>query len=114
MWGEVGAGWSSETFYGGDSNDEGVLQLNLEWTWQITKALLYVQHIQYWPSLSNGGEFKLIWDSKFTMPISERWAFALIVQDQYNSDPQVGNENNDFTIIFTLNFDFTKKTKEEK
>jgi len=114
LWGEVGGGWSSETFYGGASNDEGIAQININWTWQITKALKYIQNIQFWPSLSNGGEWKMIWDSQFIMPVSDRWSFALIVQDQYNSDPPAGNEKNDFTIIFTLNFDFTKKPEKKE
>ena len=114
MWGEIGGGVQSDNFYGGDSKDEGVLQLNLEWTWQITKTLKWVQHIQYLPSLSNGGEFRFLWDSEFTLPVSERWSFSLILQDQYNSNPEAGNEKNDVTIIFTLNFDFTKKPEEKK
>jgi hypothetical protein len=36
------------------------------------------------------------------------------VQDQYNSDPPAGNEKNDLTIIFTLNFDFTKKPEKKE
>ena len=111
MWGEVGGGWSSDTFYGGEEKNEGILQLQVEWTWQVTKTLLYKQVIAYWPSLSESGEFKFIWDSRFTLPVSDRWSLSLVVQDQYNSDPQPGNEKNDFTIIFTLNFDFTPKEK---
>ena len=114
MWGEIGAGWSSDNFYGGDSNDEGIIQLQVEWTWQVTKYLKYEQSIAFWPSLSNGGEFKFIWDSKFTLPVSERWSLSLVVQDQYNSDPQPGNEKNDFTLLFTLNFDFTKKPEKKE
>ena len=113
LWGEVGAGWESETFYGGADKDEAILQFNVEWTWQITKTLKYEQHIQIWPSLSEGGEYKIIWDSKFTMPISDRWSFALIIQDKYDSDPEPGNEENDLTVIFTLTFDFTKKEAKE-
>ncbi|MHC4934185.1 MAG: DUF481 domain-containing protein, partial [Planctomycetota bacterium] len=113
MWGDIGGGWQSETYYGQDTDDTGILQLGLEWDWQITKTLHYRQVIQYLPNLSDSGEFRFIWDSKFTMPIAERWAFALVVQDQYNSDPQPGNTENDFTIIFTIDFDFTKKEKKE-
>ena len=88
---------------------EAILQVNIDWTWKITKTLTYKQLIQYWPSLTNGGEFLLVWNSTFTMPISEAWSFELIIQDKYNSEPVPGNEENDFAIILSLSFDFTKK-----
>jgi len=111
MWGELGAGYRSDNFYGGASEGEAILQVNVDWTWKITKNLTYDQVIQFWPSLSNGGEFMLVWISKFTLPISERWNFELIVQDKYNSQPVAGNEENDFAILMTLSFDFTKSDK---
>ncbi|MEM8883512.1 MAG: DUF481 domain-containing protein [Planctomycetota bacterium] len=113
LWGEIGGGYQGERFYGGRENNEGIAQINIEWTWQVTKQLLYEQVIQFWPSLSEGGEFKFIFDAKLTLPVSERWSFSLIVQDKYDSQPVDGNEKNDLTVIFTLNFDFTKKEKKE-
>ncbi|MHC4956402.1 MAG: DUF481 domain-containing protein [Planctomycetota bacterium] len=107
-WGEIGAGYSTDNFYGGEDNNEAILQLNTDWDWQITKTLNYKQVIQLWPSLTNGGEFKLIWASTFSLPVSERWDFKLIIQDQYNSDPVEGNENNDFTLVFAINFKFNQ------
>jgi len=111
LWGELGGGVEHESFYGDEENTEGIAQVSVEWTWQITENLTYRQVISFWPSLSEGGEYKLIWDSKFTLPVSERWAFELIVQDKYDSDPEPGIENNDLTVIFTLTFNFTKKEK---
>ena len=112
MWGELGAGYRSDNFYGGADEGEAILQINVDWVWKITKTLTYKQLIQYWPSLSNGGEFLLVWNSTFSLPISEKWSFELIVQDKYNSQPVEGNEENDFAIILSLSFDFTKKKDE--
>jgi len=112
MWGELGAGYRSDNFYGGEDEGEAILQINVDWVWKITKTLTYKQVIQFWPSLSNGGEFLLVWNSTFSLPISEKWSFELIVQDKYNSQPVEGNEENDFAILLTLSFDFTKKKDE--
>ena len=109
MWGEIGAGYRSDNFYGGADEGEAILQINIDWDWKITKTLTYKQLIQYWPSLSNGGEFLLVWNSTFSLPISDAWSFELIVQDKYNSQPVAGNKENDFAIILSLSFDFTKK-----
>jgi len=112
LWGELGAGWEGQTFYGGTDKNEGILQFTVTWTWQITDKLLYEQVFIFWPSLSDSGEYKFVSDSKFSTPISDRWSLVLIIQDKYDSNPEPGIENNDFTMILTLSFDFTKK--EEK
>ena len=33
--------------------------------------------------------------------------FMLLIRDEYNSSPEEGNEENDATMIFTLNFNFS-------
>ena len=105
-WGEVGGGYNSDNFYGGGSNNEWVLQFNVDWTWKITKTLTYRQVIQFIPSISNGGEYQFFWNSVFTMPINKRFDFSLTLQDKYNSQPAAGTERNDFTLLFTLSYKF--------
>ena len=102
-------GYRQDNFYGGVDEGEAILQINVDWVWQVTETLTYTQVIQYWPSLTNSGEFLLVWNSTFSLPISERWSFELIIQDKYNSQPVAGNEENDFAILLTLSFDFTNK-----
>jgi putative salt-induced outer membrane protein YdiY len=107
MWGEIGAGYNTDNFYGGADNNEWVAQVNLDWTWKITKTLTYRQVIQWIPSLTNGGEYQFFWNSNFSMPISKRFEFNLTLQDKYNTAPAAGTEKNDFTLLFTLTYKFT-------
>jgi len=107
MWGEIGAGYNTDNFYGGADNNEWVAQVNLDWTWKITKTLTYRQVIQWIPSITNSGEYQFFWNSNFSMPINKRFDFILTLQDKYNSAPAAGTERNDFTLLFTLNYKFT-------
>jgi len=111
LFGEVGGGVLHEEFRT-SSNTEGLAQLGVSWKWQITDQLLYTQKITIYPSLSEGGEFRLFWESKFTTPIGERLDLELSIIDRYNSDPPAGVEENDLQITLALVISFTP-TEEE-
>jgi putative salt-induced outer membrane protein YdiY len=107
LWGNIGAGVLHEEFFNA-SETEAILQLGVNFVWQITKTLTYTQVITFYPSLSNGGEFRMYWESTFTMPVSERVDLRLSIIDRYDSDPQAGIEENDLTIALSLAIKFTK------
>jgi len=107
LWGNGGGGVLHESFFDEDQT-EAVAQLGINFTWQITKALKYTQVITFWPSLSEGGEFRMYWESVFTTPLSERFDLRFSIIDRYDSDPQPGIESNDLTIVISLAIKFTK------
>ncbi len=110
MWGEIGAGILHEEFRATDDT-EGILQLGVNWVWKITEQLTYTQIITIYPSLSNGGEFRLYWESVFSTPISERLDMRLSIIDKYDSDAPVGVDDNDLIITLTIAIKFTKGAK---
>jgi putative salt-induced outer membrane protein YdiY len=107
LWGEAGAGFVHNE-YRVDPETEGIGQLGINFTWQITKHLKYEQVIVLYPSLSHGGDGRLVFDAKFTTPISDRIDASLIINDQYNTRPIAGNKHNDLKIILSLAIKFTK------
>jgi putative salt-induced outer membrane protein YdiY len=107
LWGNVGGGVLHEEFFN-DSQTEGIAQIGITFTWQITKTLKYEQILTFYPSLSESGEFRMYWESTFTTPVSERFDLRLSIIDRYDSDPQPGIEENDLTIALTLAVKFTK------
>lgn len=107
LWGNVGAGVLYESFF--DASDtEGIAQLGINFTWQITKQLKYTQVITFFPSLSEGGEFRMYWESVFATPIGDRFDLRLTILDRYDSNPQPGTDGNDLTIAISLAVRFTK------
>jgi putative salt-induced outer membrane protein len=107
LWGNVGGGVLHEEFFN-DSQTEAVAQIGINFTWQLTKNLTYAQILTFYPSLSEGGEFRMYWESTFTTPVSERFDLRLSIIDRYDSDPQAGVDENDLTIALTLVLNFTK------
>lgn len=107
LWGNVGGGVLYEEFFDA-SETEAIAQLGIDFTWQITKQLKYTQVITFYPSLSEGGEYRLYWESVFTTPISDRFDLRLTILDRYDSNPQTGVEKNDLTIAISLAVKFTK------
>jgi putative salt-induced outer membrane protein YdiY len=107
LWGNVGGGVLHESFFDEDQT-EAVAQLGINFTWQITKLLKYTQVITFYPSLSEGGEFRMYWESVFTTPLGERFDLRFTILDRYDSDPQAGVESNDLTIAISLAVKFTK------
>jgi putative salt-induced outer membrane protein len=113
LWGNAGGGFVHNE-YRVNPDTEGIGQLGVNWTWQITKQLTYEQIIELYPSLSNGGEGRLVFQAKFTTPLSDRIDANLVITDQYNSQPVPGNEYNDVTVILSLSIKFTKPPEEKK
>jgi putative salt-induced outer membrane protein YdiY len=107
LWGNVGGGVLHEDFFN-ESETEAIAQLGITFTWQITKNLKYEQILTFYPSLSEGGEFRMYWESVFTTPVSDRFDLRLSIIDRYDSNPQPGIEENDLTIALTLAIKFTK------
>ncbi|MDH3591416.1 MAG: DUF481 domain-containing protein [Planctomycetota bacterium] len=108
MWGEVGAGVLYEEFRATDDT-EAILHLGVNWTWQLTKELLYTQIITFYPSLSNGGEFRMYWESVFSTPIGDRLDLRLSIIDKYDSDAPAGIKDNDIIVALSIAIKFTKE-----
>ena len=112
LWGNVGGGFVHNE-YRIDPDTEAIGQLGINFTWQITKQLTYEQIILLYPSISHGGEGRLVFNAKFTTPISDRIDASLVITDQYNTMPVADNKHNDVTVIFSLAIKFTKPPEEK-
>jgi putative salt-induced outer membrane protein len=112
LWGNVGGGVLYEKFFD-DEQTEGIAQVGINFTWQITKTLKYEQIITFFPSLSESGEFRFYWESVFTTPISDRFDLRISILDRYDSNPQPGVKDNDLTIAVALAINFTKPPPKE-
>jgi len=112
LWGNVGAGVLYESFFD-DTRTQAIAQLGINFTWQITKTLKYTQVLTFFPSLSDGGEFRMYWESVFETPISDHFNLRFSIIDRYDSNPQPGVKDNDLTIGIALAVKFTKAPPKE-
>jgi putative salt-induced outer membrane protein YdiY len=111
--GNLGGGVLYENFPVGDKT-EGIAQAGLDWNWKITDQLTYTQVFRWYPSLSEGGEFRFVSESVFSTPIAKRFDLRLTIRDDYNSNPEPGIKKNDIKIILSIAIRFTKPKEESK
>lgn len=103
LWGDAAAGLRYENFFGNiPTETQGIAMLGVRWIWQLTDKVLYEQVIQIEPSLSNFGEYRFIWISKFTVPIAERFKLNVIIRDTYNSQAVPPTKKNQFIMSIVL------------
>jgi putative salt-induced outer membrane protein YdiY len=107
---DVGGGVLHEEYHATNST-EGIAQIGFTVVWQITKNLKYEGRFVFWPSLSEGGEFRAMFLNTFTMPVNDRIDMRLEINDKYNSDPQGGNQENDLHVLLALTVKFTQDQK---
>jgi len=107
LFGEIGGGVLYEEFRT-KTETEGILHLGVDWKWQITDKLLYTQVIRVYPSLSEFGEFRLMTESVFTAPLSDRIDARLAILDRYDSAAGAGIKKNDLVVTFGLQIKLTK------
>lgn len=104
--GEAGAGVLHEEFRTGPET-EAIAQFGLLFKWQITKMLLFTQLLTIYPSLSEGGEFRLVSESVFTTPVGEKMDLRFSIIDRYDSMPPTGVKSNDLLVGLSLAVRFT-------
>ncbi len=102
LWVEGGPGVLYEDYRTTGEDTEAILVITVRWVLKISKDLTYEQTISIWPSLSDGGEGRVLAKAKFTTPVGDNWRVELTVRDVYNSKPPMGNVRNDLTIVLTL------------
>lgn len=104
---EVGGGILNENYRTGDDKTEGIAQLGAFIEWKISEKLVFTEGVKVYPSLTEGGEFRLISETTLSTPVSEKWTLKLVLLDKYNSDPPAGNDENDLTLTLNLVYKFS-------
>jgi putative salt-induced outer membrane protein len=89
-----------------ESEWAGELLLGHKVDWNPFGEARVTSDLQLFPSLTQGGEFRLQWEGAIEQPVAEGWFARLSIVDKYNSDPSPGFEKNDFTIRLALVYKF--------
>jgi len=102
---DIGLGYRREELQGGQPKiEEGIAQLGIDHVWQLTKNLTWTQKTVYYPSITNGGDFRATHESIFLTPISDSVSLRLGFFLDYNSNPPVGVDKE--ALRFTIGLQF--------
>jgi putative salt-induced outer membrane protein YdiY len=99
-----GLDWNREIFKG-DENDRSSLEAQLGETFshQFNSRLSLKEQLFIFPNLTNGGEFRVNFDTSLVTAITRRIGWQLTVSDRYLSNPPTGFKKNDLLLTTGLN-----------
>jgi putative salt-induced outer membrane protein len=99
-----GLDWNKE-YFRGDNNDRSSMEAQLGETFshQFNSRLSFKEQLFVFPNLTNGGEFRVNFDSSLITAITKRIGWQLTLSDRYLSDPPNSFKKNDLLLTTGLN-----------
>lgn len=100
-----GADWNKENFEG-DFDDRSSAELNLGQTlsWRLGSRTSLREQFFVFPNLSEGGEYRLNFDTTLTTDITRRIGWQLTLSNRYLSNPPADLDKNDLLLTTGLSF----------
>jgi len=98
-----GLAWNRE-FFKGDLNDRSSAEAQVGQTLvhQFSSRVALKEQLFIFPNLSNGGEYRVNFDSTLVTDITRRIGWQLTLSDRYLSNPPLGFEKNDLILTTGL------------
>ena len=98
-----GLAWNRELFKG-DFNDRSSAEAQVGQTLvhQFSPRVSLKEQLFVFPNLSNGGEYRVNFDSTLVTDITRRIGWQLTLSDRYLSNPPLGFEKNDLILTTGL------------
>jgi hypothetical protein len=72
----------------------------------LNERTVFNQRLVIYPSLTNGGDYRAVWDSTLTSDITKRIGFFVTLGDRYNSAPLRNVKQNDLLFATGLKVGF--------
>jgi putative salt-induced outer membrane protein YdiY len=94
----------SREFFDGNDNDRTSLEAQLGQTLshQLTPRLALKEQLYFFPNLSEGGEYRINFDTSLVADITRRIGWQVTLSDRYLSNPPGGAKQNDLLLTTGL------------
>jgi hypothetical protein len=99
-----GLAWNKEWFETSPDRSSAELQVGQSLSFRLGSRSLLKEQLVIFPNLSDGGEFRLNFDTALVTQLTKRIGWQLTLSDRYLSNPPPGFEGND--LIFTTGLTF--------
>jgi putative salt-induced outer membrane protein YdiY len=94
-----GGAYNHEDFSTGLTRDSGEILAGEELIWKLSDRVLFKERFQFFPNLSNTGEYRMTFDSSLNTKLTKWLTWNLTISDRYLSNPPLGSKKND--LLFT-------------
>jgi putative salt-induced outer membrane protein YdiY len=102
-----GAAWNN-TWYIGPNKSSAELLVGNSLKHKFNDRVKIQQGFVLYPNLTDGGEYRFIFDSTLTADVTKRIGWFVTIGDRFNSLPLTGVEKNDFLFATGLKWSFGK------
>lgn len=102
-----GAAWNRSWFFGPNTSSAEFLIGNTL-KHKINERMKFQQGFTFYPNLTDGGEYRMIFDSTLSADVTKRIGWFVTVGDRFNSAPVFGAQKNDFLFSTGLKWSFGK------
>lgn len=102
-----GAAWNKTWFIGATTSSAEVLVGNTL-KHKFNDKMRFQQGFTFYPNMTDGGEFRFIFDSTLSADLTKRIGWFVTVGDRYNSAPMLGAQKNDFLLSTGIKIGFGK------
>ena len=94
----------SREYFEGNDNDRTSLEAQLGQTLDhhFTPRVSLKEQLFFFPNLSNGGDYRINFDTSLVMDINRRMAWQVTLSDRYLSNPPGGFKKNDLLLTTGL------------
>lgn len=99
----AGAGYRHETYDGGRTENDFVLDLGLDYRADLTEWMHFTHSTVYSPNIEDFDNYRIAADTALLLPLKDdRWSWKLGIRNEYNSNPQPGLDRLDNTYYTSL------------
>ncbi len=106
-----GATYNRENFSNGITRNSAEALIGDDLSFQLTDSISIEQRFKAFPSLSNFGQFRALFDASVVTNLNDWLGFQVTLGDRYNSNPTNGAVSNDILFTTGLRATFGRKKK---
>lgn len=108
-----GGSYNRENFSNGVKRNSGEILAGEELSLKLSDRVLFRERLQFFPNLSNTGEYRVTFDSSLNTKLTRWLSWQVTASNRYLSDPVLGSKNNDLLLttgvgVSFSNFSFRK------
>lgn len=99
-----------QTYFSTDlTRKDGEVLLGEQFSRKLTKATVLTEGLQFFPNLSQSGEYRFTFDSSIVTTLSKTLSWQVTFSDRYLSNPLPGVKTNDALLTTGIHLTFGRK-----
>ncbi|MGH8694295.1 MAG: DUF481 domain-containing protein [Burkholderiales bacterium] len=103
-----GGAYNREKFADGTRRNSGEILVGEELTMKLSDRVLFKERLQFFPNLTETGEYRLTFDSTVATKLTRWLTWQVTASNRYISNPIFGSKNNDLLLTTGIGVSFNK------